>query len=154
MHLRTPGCCDTDRIGGRAEVFRTLRRARAGGSGAWKGWNDSSATVAPVQNLEPISDEGASHTCRITFKTTVITQRRSLKMLSEHPTSKTKDDASYDPWRPSSKHVNDTKRRGASASRSALKLAFSAVEHGGPSSHHTRSRLKQHSTSAQPTPHS
>ena len=131
------GCCDTGRLGGAR--WRSSGHSVAllvhshgpwqgnsgwepGWSGAWKGWDDSSATVAPVQNLEEISDERALHTMHDLKQTTVITQRRSQKMLSEQSTSKKQRTTLLArPWRPSPKRVNDKKRRGASASRSATR---------------------------------
>ena len=63
-----------------------------GWSGAWKGWDDSSATVSPVQNPEQISDERATtvlHTMQDRLQqTTVIAQRRSQNMISEQSMEK------------------------------------------------------------------
>ena len=83
----------------RVEVFWTFRALlvhshgpwqgnsgwKQGWSGAWKGWDDSSATI---------SDERILHTMQDHLQqTTVITKRRPQKMLSKQSTSKTKDDA-------------------------------------------------------------
>ena len=72
-------------------------RLEQGWSGSWKGWNDSSATVSPVQNPEQIFDERvttALHTMQDHLQqTTVIAQRRSQNLLSERSTSKAKGNA-------------------------------------------------------------
>ena len=59
-------------------------RWKQGWSGSWKGWDDSSVTVSPVQNSEQISDESittALHTLQDHLQqTTVISQRRFQKV--------------------------------------------------------------------------
>ena len=73
---------------------------KQGRSGAWNGWDDSSATVSPVQNPEQISDERvttALHTMQEYLQQTiVIAKRRWQNVSSKHTVSKTKDDAAYE----------------------------------------------------------
>ena len=60
----------------------------------------SSATVSPVQNPEQISGGRVTTTLHTVQdhlqQTTVMTQRRSSKMRSEHTVSKTKGDPAYE----------------------------------------------------------
>ena len=93
-------------------------RWKHGWSSVWKGWDDSSATASPRQNPLQVSVErvtDALHMMQDHFQqTTVISQRRSQKTVSEQAASTM---LPARPRRPLLRHVNGKKRRGASASK-------------------------------------
>ena len=77
---------------------RAQPKRKRGWSGAWKGLDDSPATVAPVQNPEQISDghvTTALHAMQDHLQqTTVIVPRRSREMPFEQAAPKKKGQCS------------------------------------------------------------
>ena len=75
-------------------------RWKQGWSNAWKGWDDSSATASPTHNPEHVSDERFTTALHMMLdhlqQTTVISQRRSQKTLTEQTASRTKGNAAYE----------------------------------------------------------
>ena len=71
-----------------------------GRDGTTQGWDNSLATASPAQHPGQVSDERVTNALRMMQdplqQTTVISQRRSQKMLSEQSTSKTKGNAAHE----------------------------------------------------------
>ena len=82
--VRRPCACTRLPFSSDHERLQLFQPRLVAGRGAWKGWDDSSATASPTQNPEQVSRERVTNALYMTHhlqQTTVISHRRSLRAI-------------------------------------------------------------------------